>query len=116
VVILTKGRNSQYRFDQLLADTDISGLKFLKSKYIKDLAEYRRNHRISENPMEYRRMQQRLKMITEEIKLRETLTRVRYESEVFMNGNEVIVRNPDGSEKRFTVKMYDDMIETQEIE
>ncbi len=65
----TKGMHHQYQFDSLISDTDISGLKFLKEKYKNDLNYFRHTHDLNELEKfsEYREMQQRFKMINEEL-------------------------------------------------
>lgn len=63
---------SQWQFDNLIADTDISGLRFLLQKYKKDLGYFRNSHDLNNDDSfsEYREIQQRYKMIGEELDVR----------------------------------------------
>ena len=69
-------RTSSYRgqeaYDRMLADCSISSLRFLSEKYEDDLYRYRKNHDLDNKEFyrEYRDMQQRKKMIDEELTTR----------------------------------------------
>ena len=65
----TSGYRSQNEFDNLLADLDGSSLRFLSSKYNKDLVYFKVHHNINEqeNAQEYKEIQQRKKMIEQEL-------------------------------------------------
>lgn len=68
----SKSWKRQPEYDKLLADTDPSGLKFLKLKYEKDLNSYLLYNDLNnpDNFSEYKEMQQRYKMICEELERR----------------------------------------------
>jgi len=68
----TSGYRSQNAYDNLLADLDNSSLKFLSSKYNRDLSYYRMHNDLNDQTcaQEYKEMQQRKKMIDQEIKNR----------------------------------------------
>lgn len=65
----TKSWQRQPEFDNLLADTDISGLRFLRLKYEKQLNEFRTTNDLNyiDNFSEYKEIQQRYKMINDEL-------------------------------------------------
>ena len=66
----TSGKRSQYDYDLLLSELDVSSLNFLKDTlYPKKLKEYRDNHDINEEEYfnEYKKIQQRYVMINEEV-------------------------------------------------
>ena len=65
----TKGYKSQKEYDIEISDFDMSSLRFLKFKYKKDLLDFH-NHFDLNDPEcynEYTRLQQRYKMINEEL-------------------------------------------------
>lgn len=64
----TKGQNSQSKFDTLLSDLKDDELEFLRQRYNKYLYQYRKGNKINQD--EYLKMQQRKKMIDEEIRNR----------------------------------------------
>lgn len=68
----TDGHTSQPEFDNLLADLDISSLKFLNHKYKKEIRLFPSQFDLNEerNQKEYQRMLQRKHMISEELDLR----------------------------------------------
>jgi len=71
-IIRTRGANSQWQFDKMLEDTDVSGLAYLKQKYKDDMVDYSLTHDLN-NPSffsEYKEIQQRYKMINEELENR----------------------------------------------
>lgn len=73
--IRTSGFKSQNEYDVLLSDLDISSLKFLAHKYAKDLKYFRSHNNLNdqENAQAYKEMQQRYKMIDEELSFREAM-------------------------------------------
>jgi len=98
----TKSANSQYQFDKLLGDTDISGLRFLKEKYKDDMIDYTMGHDLN-NPeyfSEYKGIQQRFKMINEELYNRNTFTEDNslYGDEPHFNSNYDIVTKDEYGE------------------
>ena len=69
----TRGWLSQPEFDNLLADLDVSSLRFLKHGYNKQIRDfgYHKDLHDEENAKEYQRLLQRKRMITEELEHRE---------------------------------------------
>lgn len=67
--IRTSGFKSQNEYDVLLSNLDISSLRFLSWKYNRDLIYFKANYNINEqiNAQSYKKIQQRKKMIDEEI-------------------------------------------------
>lgn len=65
----TGGAKHQWEYDILLSELDISSLRFLSEKYNKDLKYFRNNNNLYDNSNSqlYLEMQQRKKMIDEEI-------------------------------------------------
>lgn len=114
---MTHGSKSQYRYDKFISELDLSSLRFLRHKYINDLSEYRRQNNLnnSKNAQEYKMMQQRLKMINEEIKLREQCDLVRHDPDIYFDGDFLIVTYPSGITKKFDVLEVDDNIILREI-
>jgi hypothetical protein len=70
--IRTKGYRSQNEYDNFISDLTENELVVLNNKYNKDLIYYRihQDLNIQENAQEYKEMQQRKKMLDEEIKKR----------------------------------------------
>ena len=68
----TSSYKKQNAYDRLIADCIISSLRFLSDKYQKDLNNYKENYDLEEkdNWIEYKRMQERKKMIDEELTVR----------------------------------------------
>ena len=114
---MTSGRNSQYMFDKLLSELDISSLRFLKQKYIRDLNDFRKEHNLSvqANAQAYKEIQQRLKMITEEIRFREQLSAVRHEPDIYFKDDVLIVSYPSGVTKKYNVVEVDGEVILSEI-
>jgi hypothetical protein len=69
----TSSAESQWSYDNLLADLDISSLRFLSQKYNKDLVYFRIHNNLNDqdNAQLYKEMQQRKKMIDEELENRD---------------------------------------------
>jgi hypothetical protein len=69
----TQGATHQWEYDNLLSELDISSLRFLSHKYNKDLSYFRNNNNLRDNTNAqlYLEMQQRKKMIDEELQNRE---------------------------------------------
>lgn len=63
---------SQPDFDKMLQDVDISGLKYLVEKYEREMNNYYETHDLSDddNLQEYKGIQQRYKMVNEELEKR----------------------------------------------
>lgn len=63
---------SQPYFDKMLQDVDISGLTYLVRKYEKEMNNYYESHNLSDddNFSEYKGIQQRYKMVNEELEKR----------------------------------------------
>jgi len=102
--IRTTSAERQWQFDNVLADTDISGLKFLKNKYKDNLAEYFLTHDLNnpESLSEYQEMQQRYKMINEELKTRYDIIENEslYSRDVHFNDNyDIVFKEDDGEIK-----------------
>ena len=110
--IRTNSAESQWQFDSLLADTDISGLKFLKIKYKDNLIDYTMSHDLN-NPeylSEYQKIQQRYKMINEELKNRYELleTETLYSRDIHFNDNyDVISKDDNGDIKIYRPSLTD---------
>lgn len=68
----TSSYKAQKSYDRMLADCNISSLRFLSEKYDKELDNYKEQNDITqkENFREYRNIQQRKKMIDEELTVR----------------------------------------------
>lgn len=64
----TKGQHRQAKFDTILSDLKDDELEFLRQRYNKQLYQYRKGNTINQD--EYLEMQQRKKMIDEEIRNR----------------------------------------------
>lgn len=71
-VIRSKSWMSQPEFDNLIRDIDISSLRFLKWKYKDDIQHMKNSLNLndSENMHMYKQMEQRYKMISEELRKR----------------------------------------------
>jgi hypothetical protein len=71
--IRTTGAKHQWQYDNLLSDLDITSLKFLSWKYNNDLRYFPSHNNLNdqENAQSYKEIQQRKKMIDEEIRHRE---------------------------------------------
>ena len=93
----------QYQFSRLVQALDENSLRFLKSKYQKELYRYRKEHNLNqlEYAQEYKRLQQRLKMITTELKLRKKLKQK--ETDVYFNGDYLVITTPDGRQEKYVV-------------
>jgi len=89
----TSGYRSQNGFDNLLAELDNSSLKFLSSKYNRDLVYYRIHHNLNDQTyaQEYKEMQQRKSMVDQEIK-----NRKRYGTAITGSYNEVRFNSETG--------------------
>jgi len=114
---MTLGKKSQYRFDRLLSELDISSLRFLRHKYLQDISYYRHSHdlNVQDYAQEYKELQQRLKMITEELKLREQLSAVRHEPDIYFEGDYLVVSYPSGITRKYNVLEVDGDIVLSEI-
>jgi len=68
----TSSYQAQKAYDRMLADCDISSLRFLSSEYDKRLDRYKESHDLNNSEFwrEYRNMQQRKKMIDNELSAR----------------------------------------------
>jgi len=102
----TSKRGRQYQFDEMISDTDISGLTYLGSLYDNRLKEYKMTHDLN-NPdyfNEYQSLQERRKMISEELKTRNDLLdmNVLYTKDIHFNDNYDIVYRDDNGE----IKLY----------
>ena len=93
----------QYQFSRLVQVLDENSLRFLKSKYQKELYRYRNEHNLNQQEFaqEYKRLQQRLKMITTELKLRKKLKQKR--TDVYFNGDYLVITTPDGKQEKYVV-------------
>lgn len=93
----------QYQFSRLVQALDENSLRFLKSKYQKELYRYRKEHNLnqSEYAQEYKRLQQRLKMIATELKLRKKLKQK--ETDIYFNGDYLVITTPDGKQEKYVV-------------
>ena len=116
----TSGWKSQYQYDKLIADLSYSSLRFLKSKYKKDLRDFRNSHDLNdqENATKYKEMQQRYSMILEELKNRDECKEFFSKTIETQPDGIVIVKSKDGGYKRFDVE-YDENYEviiTRELE
>lgn len=98
--ISTSGIHSQFKFDKLISDTDISGLTYLGSIYSERLKEYKMTHDLN-NPDfldEFQSMKQRKKMINEELSNRMQLIKDSrtYTKDVHFNDNyDVVIDDND---------------------
>ena len=100
--IRTRGAESQWQFDKLLSDTSVSGLAFLKQKYKNDIVEYTSSHDL-QNPEYYaelKEIQQRYKMISEELENRynNTIDSLLVSKDIHFNENYDIVTQDDYGE------------------
>lgn len=70
--IRTSSYQAQKAYDRMISDCDISSLRFLSEKYESDLDRYKQEHSLEDksNWREYKNMQQRKKMIDEELTVR----------------------------------------------
>lgn len=114
---MTSGRKSQYRFDKLLSELDISSLRFLRHKYLQDISHFRQEHNLNvqEYAQTYKELQQRLKMISEELKLREQLSAVRHEPDIYFEGDYLVVSYPSGVTRKYNVLEVNGHIVLSEI-
>lgn len=108
----TKGNKCQYQFDKLLSDIDISGLTFLSKKYDKDLVDFRSSHNLNdqEHAQTYKEMQQRKKMISDELenRLRQMEDEKYNSKDIYFNDNyDVVVKDSKGK-KIFRPSQYPD--------
>ena len=93
----------QYQFSRLVQSLDENSLRFLKLKYIKELYRYRKDHDLNQTECakEYKRIQQRLKMITTELKLRNKLKQK--EPDIHFEGDYLVITTPDGQVEKYVV-------------
>ncbi len=110
--IRSKSWKSQPAYDVFLSDTDMSGLRFLKTKYERDLWDYQLDHDLNnpKNFEEYKEIQQRYKMICEELEKRYHDTLLLDEDDVHFSENyEYIVNeSKDGKREIWSVDLYED--------
>jgi len=110
-LIRSKSWESQPEFDNLIRDIDISSLRFLRNKYIKDIRYFKKSNDLSikENIHEYKQMQQRLKMISEELERRYHDTILLDDKDIHFsqNHNYIIESSKDGTQKLWQVSMDD---------
>jgi hypothetical protein len=94
----TKGAFSQLDYDSLVADLDISSLRFLAQKYAKDLHYFRSHNDLNDqdNAQSYKEMQQRKKMIEDELEFRENLADENNTDTYFTDGYDIINVNDKG--------------------
>ena len=118
-VIRSKSWKSQPDFDNLIRDIDISSLRFLKSKYKKDITYYKRHTDLSDevNLREFKGMQQRLKMISEELERRYHDTILIGDKDIHFSNNHdyVISESKDGLREVWQVSLDDIGIKTKKI-
>jgi len=108
----TKGWKSQYQYDKLLGELDYSSLRFLESKYRKDLRYFRNSHDLNDqdNALKYKEMQQRYSMIIQELNNRDKNKEFFSKIVEMTPDGVVIVRSKDGQYKRYNVG-YDENYE-----
>ena len=109
-LIMTAGADSQRGYDNLLSDLDISSLRFLAQKYAKDLHYFRSHHDLNEqeNAQSYKEMQQRKKMIEEELSFRENLADEDKIDTYFTDGYDIIHVNDNGERKIIRPSLTED--------
>lgn len=116
----TSSYKKQNAYDRLLANSKISSLIFLSDKYDKDLNRYKKDHdlEIKENWVEYKRMQERKKMIDEELTIRimnmNASTTSRYQPE-FDSIKNVVYKNGETNTKYSTKNVAFDEDENEYI-
>lgn len=83
-MLRSKSWKSQPEFDNIISDITPSGLQYLKEKYENDIYSFYKTHNLSidEYKTEYTEMQQRFKMINEELERRIKDTSLSFEHEI----------------------------------
>ena len=117
----TQSARRQYGFDQILEEEDVSGLRFLKHNYRDKLNDYRNSHDLNNQiyAQEYKEMQQRYKMISEELSNRVRLLKESKlaSKDVHFNDNyDIIVEEENGEIKIFHPSIHNSTIEIIEID
>ena len=107
--IRTSSYEAQKSYDRMLADCSISSLRFLSDKYEKDLDKYKELHNLDkiEYWQEYKNMQQRKKMIDEELTVRimnQNASKSMYETE-FDSTTGTLYINDEMNNKHITMNV-----------
>ena len=115
--IRTKGNTSQHDYDNLLADLDISSLRFLEGKYKRDIEEFKYNHNLDNKDHlgQYKDMQQRFNMIIDEIENREKFSESNdlYTRDTHFNNNDIVLL--DSGKRKILRPSYSEDEESIEI-
>ena len=98
--VRTSGRFNQPKFDRVIAELDISSLRFLKQKYNEDIKEFSRHYDLnnSEYHHEYKLILQRKNMIDEEYEFRLGTANIEFKKEEHFDTENGIVYDESGKE------------------
>lgn len=72
VLRISKGYNSQGRFDEVISDLDVSSIRFLRQKYTKEIQDFQNHFDLNnlDYQRQYKMVLQRKKMLDEEYEFR----------------------------------------------
>lgn len=108
-VLRSKSWMSQPQFDNLIRDIDVSSLRFLKLKYKDEIRNLKQTTDlgISENMYKYKQMEQRFKMVSEELKRRYHDTLLLNDRDIHFSRNHdyVILEDGEGHREIWSVCM-----------